>query len=130
MSYFRGDQPRAPQYSNSQTVNLPIATNDIGHLVAAAMKGLSAIWKPRFSYKNGWVMLLDLTPATHVQGSLFETPDDPSSTARMKALDGINRKFGKGMLVYGSSGLRREWDMRRSRISKAYPTNWDELLEV
>lgn len=75
-------------------------------------------------------MLLDFTPAAQVQGSLFETPDDPSSTARMKALDAINRKFGKGTLVYGTAGLKREWDMRRGYMSKAYSTNWDELLEV
>jgi DNA polymerase V len=123
-------RPQDPQYSNSQTVNLPIATSDTGRLVAAAMKGLSAIWKPRFSYKKGGVMLLDLTPASAVQGSLFETPDDPSSTARMKALDAINRKFGKGTLVYGTAGLKREWDMRRGYMSKAYSTNWDELLVV
>lgn len=41
-------------------------------------------------------MLLDFTPAAQVKGSLFETPEDPSSTARMKALDAINRKFGRG----------------------------------
>ncbi len=123
-------RPQDPQYSNSQTVNLPIATSDTGRLVAAAMKGLSAIWKLRFSYKKGGVMLLDLTPATIVQSSLFETPDDPSSTARMKALDAINRKFGKGTLVYGTAGLKREWDMRRGYISKAYSTKWDDLLVV
>jgi DNA polymerase V len=123
-------RPQDPQYSNSQTVNLPIATSDTGRLVAAAMKGLSAIWKPRFSYKKGGVMLLDLTPSAHVQGSLFDAPDDPSSKARMTALDAINRKFGKGTLVYGSVGLKREWDMRRGFMSKAYSTSWDDLLEV
>lgn len=123
-------RPQDPQYSNSQTVNLPIATSDTGRLVAAAMKGLSAIWKPRFSYKKGGVMLLDLIPAANVQGSLFETPDDPSSKARMKALDSINRKFGKGTLVFGAAGLKREWDMRRGFMSKSYSTNWDDLLVV
>ncbi len=123
-------RPQDPQYSNSQTVNLPIATSDTGRLVAAAMKGLSAIWKPRFSYKKGGVMLLDLMPAANVQGSLFETPDDPSSKARMAALDSINRNFGKGMLVFGTAGLKRDWDMRRGFMSKSYSTNWDELLEV
>lgn len=119
-----------PQYQGSQMVNLPIATSDTGRLVAAAMRGLEVIWKNRFSYKKGGVMLLDLTPAAHVQGSLFEMPDDPSSKARMNALDAINRKFGKGSLVYGTAGLTREWDMRRGYMSKAYSTSWDELLVV
>lgn len=123
-------RPQDPQYSGSQTVNLPIATSDTGRLVAAAMKGLSAIWRNRFSYKKGGVMLLDLIPAAQVQGSLFETPDDPASKARMAALDAINRKFGKGTLVYGTAGTKREWDMRRGYMSKSFTTSWDELLEV
>jgi DNA polymerase V len=123
-------RPQDPQYSNSQTVNLPIATSDTGRLVAVAMKGLAAIWKPRFSYKKGGVMLLDLTPAARVQGSLFETPDDPSSQARMKALDAINRKYGNGTLVFGSAGVKREWDMRRGYMSQSYTTSWKELLKV
>ncbi len=123
-------RPQDPQYSPSQTVNLPIATSDTGRLVAAAMKGLSAIWKRGFSYKKGGVMLLDLTPASAVQGSLFESPDDPSSMARMAALDAINRKYGKGTLVYGTAGKKREWDMRRGYMSQAYTTRWDELLKV
>jgi DNA polymerase V len=119
-----------PQYSNSQMVNLPIATSDTGVLVAAAMKGLSAIWCNGFSYKKGGVMLLDLTSSIHVQGSLFEKPDSPSSKARMKALDAINQKYGKGTLVYGSAGTKRSWDMRRGYMSQAYTTSWDQLLKV
>ena len=69
------------------------------------------------------VMLLDLTPAAQVQGSLFETPDDPTSKARMVALDTIHRKFAKGALVYGIAGLKREWDMRRGYMSKADSTS-------
>lgn len=48
----------------------------------------------------------------------------------LSQLDSTNRKFGKGTLVYGTAGLKREWDMRRGYMSKAYPTNWEELLEV
>lgn len=123
-------RPKDQQYSNSQTVNLPIATSDTGGLVTAAMKGLSAIWRNGFSYKKGGVMLLDLTPSPEVQGSLFETPDSPSSKARMKALDAINQKYGKGTLVYASAGTKRTWDMRRGYMSQAYTTSWDQLLKV
>ena len=61
-------------------------------------------------------MLLDLR-------SVFEAPDDPSSSARMAALDAINRKFGNGALVYVSAGLKRQWDMLRGYTSKAYSAN-------
>jgi len=45
-------------------------------------------------------------------------------------LGAINRKFGKGTLGYGYAALRRKWDMRRGYMSKAYSTNWDDLLKV
>ena len=51
-------------------------------------------------------MLLDLTPAATVKGSLFEAPDDLSSKARMGVLDAINRKFSKDTLVCGTAGLK------------------------
>lgn len=111
-------------------MDLAIATSDTDRLVAAAIKVLNAIWKPRFSCKKGGVMLLYLTPAANVQRSLFETSNDQSSKSRTVALDAINWKFGKGKMVYGTVGIMREWDMRRWDMSKAYSTNWDELLEL
>ena len=102
------------------------ATDRPGEFVPLAGSSVPA----GFSCKKGGVMLLDLTPAAQVQGSLFEMPDDSSSKARMVALDSINRKFGKGTLVYGTEGIKREWDMRRGFTSKTYSTSWDELLNV
>jgi len=48
----------------------------------------------------------------------------------MKALDLINRKYGRGTVVIGSHGLRQKWAMRRAHMSKRYTTNWHELLGV
>ena len=118
------------QYRASQGVQLPIATSDTGKIAAAAQRGLNAIWKDGYQYKKGGVMLLDLAPAQYVQGSLFDEPDDEASKARMKALDLINRKYGRGTVVIGSHGLKQKWAMRRAHMSKRYTTNWHELLGV
>ena len=118
------------QYRASQGVQLPIATSDTGKIAAAAQRGLNAIWKDGYQYKKGGVMLLDLTQAQYVQGSLFDEPDDEASKARMKALDMINRKYGRGTVVIGSQGLRQKWAMRRAHMSKRYTTCWDELLNA
>ena len=40
-------------------------------------------------------MLLDLARADRVQGGLFDRPDDARSQARMRALDNLNRRFGR-----------------------------------
>lgn len=59
------------QYRASQSVQLPIATSDTGRLVAAAKNGLRRIWAEGYKYKKAGVMLLDLVPASGVQGSLL-----------------------------------------------------------
>jgi DNA polymerase V len=118
------------QYRASQGVQLPIATSDTGKITAAAQRALTAIWKNGYRYKKGGVMLLDLTPAQYVQGSLFDEPDNETSKSRMKVLDLINRKYGRGTVIIGSNGLKQKWAMRRGHMSQRYTTSWQELLNV
>src|SRR5688572_5032633 len=65
-------KPEEPQYTAQQPVTLPIATADTGKLIAAAKRGLGAIYKPGYRYKKAGIMLLDLVPAAIVQGGLFD----------------------------------------------------------
>ena len=118
------------QYRASQRIQLPIATSDTGKITAAAQRALTAIWKNGYRYKKGGVMLLDLTPAQYVQGSLFDEPDNETSKSRMKVLDLINRKYGRGTVIIGSNGLKQKWAMRRGHMSQRYTTSWQELLNV
>jgi DNA polymerase V len=118
------------QYRASQSAQLPIATADTGRLVAAALGALVAIWRDGYKYKKAGVMLLDLAPATALQGSLFAAPDSRGSQARMQALDVINRRYGRGTLVIGAAGVKSAWRLRREHVSKNYTTSWSELLTV
>src|ERR1700733_1795007 len=86
---------RDAQYAREQTVRLPVATADTGKIVRAARLGLNAIWREGFQYKKAGVMLLDLTPSGQVQGGLFDRPDSARAQARMRALDHLNRRFGR-----------------------------------
>ncbi len=118
------------QYRASQSAQLPIATADTGRLVAAALGALVAIWREGYRYKKAGVMLLDLAPANALQGSLFAAPDSPASQARMRALDVINRRYGRGALIIGAAGVKSAWRLRREHVSKSYTTSWSELLTV
>ena len=118
------------QYRASQAVQLPIATGDTSRLVAAAKNGLHRIWVEGYRYKKAGVMLLDLTPAGAIQGSLFDRPDAPASLARMRAFDAINRRYGRDTLVIGRTSLKSGWKLRRDYISNRYTTSWSELLKV
>lgn len=119
-----------PQYVAQQTVTLPDATADSGRLISAARFGVSKIWKAGYRYKKAGVMLLDLTAAANVQPSLFHTPDDARSQARMAALDALNTRFGRDTISYATSGARRASKLRNDFVSNRYTTDWSELLAV
>ena len=50
-------------------------------------------------------MLLDLVQADRVQGGLFDRPDSARSQARMRALDQLNRRFGRDTVSYAAAGV-------------------------
>jgi DNA polymerase V len=113
-----------------QGVRLPVATADTGKLIAAARRGLGAIYRHGYRYKKAGILLLDLTPAAAVQGGLFDAADTPRARARMRAIDGLNRRFGRDTVTFAAAGRRRAWKLRSEFLSPRFTTNWDELLRV
>jgi DNA polymerase V len=123
-------RPEDPQYDAVQPVTLPVATADTGKLIAAALRGLAALYRPGYRYKKAGIMLLELVPAAVAQGALFDAPDTARSKARMRAVDALNRRFGRDSVTFAAAGRRRRWQLRRDFISPRFTTNWDELLRV
>ena len=123
-------KPEERQYTAERAVTLAIATADTGKLIAAAKRGLGAIWRPGYRYKKAGIMLLDLVPAASVQDALFDRPDTPRSRALMGAVDRLNRHFGRDTISFAASGRRRAWKLRSEFISNRFTTSWDELLHV
>ena len=123
-------KPGERQYSASKAVRLPVATADTSKLIAAATAGLGIIFKPGYRYKKAGVTFLDLVAADRVQGGLFDRPDDSRSIRRMRAIDELNARFGRGTVGFGTAGERHGWKLRREFISPRYTTVWDELLRV
>jgi DNA polymerase V len=117
------------QYHASRSIRLPVASADTGRLTHAALRALEAVYKPDYRYKKAGVMLLDLHKAEKAQPGLFDDVDDPASHARMSAIDALNKRFGQA-IWYASAGTRKQWAMKRERISGRYTTSWDELLTV
>lgn len=123
-------RPQDRQYAGERAVTLPVATADTGRLNRAALRGLDALFRPGHAYKKAGVMLLNLVPAGTVQGGLFDAPDDARSLARMKALDALNARFGRGTVTYAAMGSRPGWKLRTEFISPRYTTAWADLLTV
>ena len=84
-----------------------MATADTGKLTAAAMAALGIIFKPGYRYKKAGVTFLDLVPAGRVQSGLFDQPDDTRSLQRMRAIDQLNVRFGRGTIGFGTAGERQ-----------------------
>src|SRR4051812_43996641 len=123
-------RPDEPQYDAVQGVSLPVATADTGKLITAARRGLGAIYRHGYRYKKVGILLLDLVPAVAVQGDLFDAADTPRARTRMRAIDTLNRRFGRDTVTFAAAGRRRAWELRSEFLSPRFTTNWDELLRV
>ena len=123
-------RPQDRQYAAERAIRLPVATADTGRLNRAALTVLEALFRPGHDYKKAGVMLLDLVSVGTVQGGLFDRPDDAKAVARMKALDGLNARYGRGTVTFASQGRKPGWKLRTDFISPRYTTAWADLLEV
>lgn len=76
-------------------------------------------------------MLLDLADREKRQAALWPQEAEPERTqALMAAVDRINAKMGRNTVTLAAAGAprsRREWQMRREKLSPQYTTRWDEL---
>ena len=129
-SPFRAD----PQYSRSIVVPLRRPTSDTSRIVEAALAGLHCIFKPDFLYAKAGVMLLELQPASVHQTELALEPEEDRDKGRlMGALDGLNRRYGRGTVLLGSTGLqgdKRRWSMKQERRTPQYTTRWEDMPVV
>jgi hypothetical protein len=66
-----------------------------------------------YRYKKAGVTFLDLAPSGRVQSSLFDQPDDARSVGRMRAIDQLNARFGRGTIGFGTAGECQAWSLRR-----------------
>ena len=126
-SPFRSD----PQYSRSITVPLRRPSADTGQIVAAALAGLRAIYRPGYNLAKAGVMLLELQSDSVQQQELALEDDELVERSQlMETLDGLNLRYGRGTVAMASAGLagdRRACSMKQDRRTPAYTTNWNDL---
>jgi DNA polymerase V len=127
-SPFRKD----PQYSRSMVVPFRRPTSDTALIVAAALAGLRAIYRPGFKLAKAGMMLMELQSASvQLQAELdLEEEDDRDRGKLMSTLDGLNQRYGKGSVHMASAGLdgdKRAWSMRQERRTPGYTTRWEDM---
>jgi len=122
-------KPEEPQYNPSMAVPLPQPTNDSLVINRWVHHVAGLLWREGYNYKKAGIMLGDISPVSMVQGDLLE-PAVTSDTRLMKAIDGLNSRFGRGTIKVSTCGIRGEWGMRQERKSPNYTTDWDALPVV
>jgi len=125
-NWFKEDEQ---QYCPSMTVPLLMPTNDSLVINRWVQHIAELLWRDGYKYKKAGIMLGDISPAGVVQADLLE-PLTTSDAKLMRAIDGLNSRFGRGTIKVSSGGLGEEWGMRQERKSPNYTTDWDAVPAV
>ena len=104
-------------YSNSKTIDFPIATNNSIEIVKAAVSILENIFKNGYRYQKAGVMLTGLSNDTE-RKNLFSSDRDEKINSLMRSIDNTNYRYGRSTLSLASAGVHKKWNMRREYSSK------------
>ncbi|NGZ06831.1 MAG: Y-family DNA polymerase [Magnetococcales bacterium] len=117
-----------PQYAAGVTLPLPDLTDDELLLARAAMRGLTALYRPGYAYHKAGVILLALEENHQGCGDLFADPVvKRRSAALMTTLDTLRHRFGPKAIRLAGEEQATDWQGRSGNRSPRYTTHWDEL---
>ena len=117
-------------YSNSLTIDLPVATNNSLELVKVAINGLKKIYKYGYFYQKAGVILSKLSEAGEKNLNLLTPILENKSQTLMKAIDVTNAKYGRNVISVAQAGINNSWKMRREHSSKIDTASFDSLPKI
>jgi DNA polymerase V len=128
------EESHSVNFSHGATLStrtiLPAATSITNELIAPAMLLVEQIFKPGREYKKAGVLLSGIVPDSSIQSNLFVPPSENNKRFLMNTLDNINFSMRDDVVKFASSGLSRDWKMRREFRSPGYTSRWEELRKV
>ncbi len=117
-------------YSNSITIELPVATNNSIELVKTAITGLGKIYKYGYFYQKAGVILSKLRDASEKELNLLAPILENKSQPLMKAIDFTNAKYGRNAISIAQAGISNDWKMRREHSSRIDTASFDFLPKI
>jgi DNA polymerase V len=143
-------------FYNSASLVLPIQTNYTPDLVSYATQLVERLYKqaskPSFSnkyslssitfdstlftrklnFQKAGVMVMDITPDSSIQLSLFDkpSPEFEKQDRIMQTMDKLNKKYGKNTVKVATIGTTNAWSLKAEMRSPRYTTVWEEMLRV
>ena len=114
-----------------QVVTLPIPTAITSELVRYMLVALRRQWRA-YPYKKAGVVLMNLSPATNQQQVLFDERPRERDERLQKAIDNINRQYGKPAVKIGTQILATDAKplTKKEKLSPCYTTNIREIMNV
>jgi DNA polymerase V len=117
-------------YSNSTTIDLPVATSNSLELVKTAINGLKKIYKYGYFYQKAGIILTKLSEASENEFNLLAPIMENKSQTLMKAIDFTNAKYGRNAVSIAQAGINNSWKMRREHSSKIDTASFDFLPKI
>ena len=117
-------------YSNSITIDLPVATSNSLELLKTAISGLKKIYKYGYFYQKAGIILSKLTDSNDNELNLLAPVMDNKSQTLMKAMDFTNAKYGRNAISIAQAGVNNSWKMRREHSSKIDTASFDSLPKI
>ncbi len=114
-------------YSNSITIELPVATDNSLELVKKSIIGLKKIYKYGYFYQKTGIILSKLREASEKDLNLLAPILENKSDTLMKAIDFTNAKYGRNAISIAQAGINKDWKMRREHSSKIDTASFDSL---
>ena len=116
-------------YSNSKTIDFPIATNNSIEIVKNALEGLDLIYKDGFKYQKAGIILSGLSDSEK-GNSLFKSTKDERIKNLMQSIDNTNYRCGRSTISLASAGINKKWSMRRQYSSKIDTADFYSLPKI
>ncbi|WP_048921418.1 Y-family DNA polymerase [Rufibacter radiotolerans] len=118
---------REPQYSNSRTITLPVATNSDLELIHYASLALKSIFRPGYRYKKSGVFLTEIVPNYQIQYDLLDKVDREKHNSLMETVDRLAARYGRDIVKVAAQGLDPLWQMKCERRSPCFTTRLSEI---
>ena len=115
-----------------RTVMFPAPTDATNEMLKSIREEGNALFIPGTRYRKTGVVFFGLEKVgTARQLDLFSPIEKSEASPLYKAIDSLNKRYGKGKVFSAAEGLgERSWKMKRSKLSKRPTTRWEELMTV
>ncbi len=134
LGFFMTTSRHKPGYiSTSAEVIFESPTNDTAEIIEAASSVAYSKFRATNHYHRAGVWLYDFVHEDSLQINLLRQNDHKehlSQASRMKAVDSLNKRYGKHTVYYASEDLGDAWQPKHQIKTPRYTTRWDELPKI